>query len=291
MTVAAKPQKIRKSSYTRDLLERLFSTWNARIGTFIIVVIALACIFADVVAPYGYNDMDFANMYSTPSAQHIMGTDNLGRDIFSRLLYGGRYSLSLGLISTIIGNLISIFLGVLAGYYGGKVETLIMRFMDVYSALPGQLLCILVSTAFGAGFQNTVLALSIQHLPGGARMTRAQILKERSMEYLEAAESINCKKMTIMFRHLFPNVYSPLLVGATMEIGSNIMMAATLSYIGLGVQPPTPEWGAMLAEARAFILVYPHMIIWPGVFIALTVFSLNLLGDALRDALDPKLRK
>lgn len=284
-------RKPRKSSYLLETLIRLEKTNNAKIGTVLILVMVFCCVFANWVAPYDPAEMNFDAMYATPSLKHLCGCDNLGRDLFSRLLYGGRYSLFLGLSSSVLGTMLGIFFGSIAGYFGGKVETFIMRFMDIYSAIPGMLLCILISTAFGAGYLNTILALSISHIPGGVRMTRAQILKERSMEYLEAAESINCSKMKIMFGHLLPNIYSPLLVGCTMGIGSNIMLAATLSYIGLGVQPPTPEWGAMLSEGRAFILDYPHMILFPGIFIAITVFAINLLGDALRDALDPKLRR
>ncbi len=166
-----------------------------------------------------------------------------------------------------------------------------MRLLDVWSSLPGILLCILISAALGPGFFNTILALSVGGVPNSARMIRGQILAERSKEYLEAAESINCSNISIMFRHLLPNVVSPLIVSTTMSIGSTITQAATLSYIGLGVQPPTPEWGAMLSEARSHIMKYPHMIMFPGIFIMLTVLSVNLVGDGLRDAFDPKLRK
>jgi len=163
--------------------------------------------------------------------------------------------------------------------------------LDIWSSLPSMLLCILISATLGAGFFNTVLALAVGNVPNGARLIRGQILSEVSKEYLEAAESINCSKLSIMFRHLLPNVISPLIVDATMGIGMTITMAAALSYIGLGVQPPTPEWGAMLADARTHILNYPYLIMFPGLVIALTVLAINLIGDGLRDAMDPKLRK
>ena len=165
-----------------------------------------------------------------------------------------------------------------------------MRFMDVWSSLPGMLLCILVSAAMGNGFMATVIALTIGSIPGGARMTRGQVLAERSREYIEAAESINCSKLSIMFKHLLPNVIQPSIVITTMSVGSTINMAASLSYIGLGIQPPSPEWGAMLADGKGYILTNPHLIAVPGIAIALTVLAINLLGDGLRDALDPKLR-
>ena len=230
-------------------------------------------------------------MFKGPSAKHIFGTDGMGRDLFSRLLYGGRYSLALGICAAIAGSAIGTIIGSIAGYFGGKVETIIMRFMDIWSSLPSMLLCILISAVLGAGFFNTVLALSVGNVPIGVRLIRGQILSERSKEYLEAAESINCSKISIMFRHLLPNVISPIIVDATMGIGMTITMAAALSYIGLGVQPPTPEWGAMLADARTHILNYPYLIMFPGLFIALTVTAINLIGDGLRDAMDPKLRK
>ena len=226
----------------------------------------------------------------TPSAAHLLGTDGLGRDQLSRLLYGGRYSLSLGLSASLFGALAGVVLGSIAGYFGGKAETLIMRLMDIWSSLPGMLLCILISATLGAGFFNTVLALSIGEVPVGVRLIRGQILKERAKEYLEAAEAINCSKFSIMFRHLLPNVVQPVLVNVTMGIGMVITMAAALSYIGLGVQPPTPEWGALLSAGRLHILNYPHLIMFPGLVIAITVLSINLMGDGLRDALDPKLR-
>jgi ABC-type dipeptide/oligopeptide/nickel transport system permease subunit len=234
--------------------------------------------------------MDLKNMYSSSSAAHWMGTDGLGRDQLTRLLYGGRYSLGLGISASFFGAFVGVFLGSLAGYFGGKTETLIMRIMDIWSSIPGMLLCILISAVLGKGFINTVLALSIGAVPESARYIRAQILKERSKEYLEAAESINCSKFSIMFRHLLPNVIQPILVNVTMGIGMTIVMAAALSYIGLGVQPPTPEWGALLSAGRTHILNYPYLIMFPGLVIAVTVLSINLMGDGLRDALDPKLR-
>lgn len=183
-----------------------------------------------------------------------------------------------------------IVIGSIAGYFGGAVETFIMRLMDIWSSLPSMLLCILISSAMGSGFFNTILALAVGNVPNNVRMIRAQILAERSREYLEAAESINCSKASIMFRHLLPNVVSPLIVSMTMSIGTSITMSASLSYIGLGVQPPTPEWGAMLSDARAHLLNSPYMMMFPGLFIAITILAINLLGDGVRDALDPKLR-
>lgn len=281
----------KKTSIVRETLERIWDNSGSRIGIIIVAIIMLACIFAPIIAPYGVNDMDLANMYKGPSMEHIFGTDGMGRDQFTRILYGGRYSLALGLCAALVGSGVGAIIGSVAGYFGEKTEVFIMRVMDIWSSLPSMLLCILISATLGTGFVNTVIALSIGNVPTGVRLIRGQILSERNKEYLEAAESINCTIPSIMFRHLMPNVVSPVIVDATMGIGMNITMAAALSYIGLGVQPPTPEWGALLADARTHILNYPYLIMFPGIVIALTVLAINLIGDGLRDAMDPKLRK
>ena len=288
---AEKATKVRRSSMFLDVLKGTVRSPAAKVGAILLIIMILSALLAPVITPYGPNDLDLTAMKQGPSAAHIMGTDTFGRDLFSRLLYGGRYSLALGFAASIFSTVVSIILGCLAGYFGGWVETVIMRAMDVLSALPSILLCIIVSVALGDGFVNTVLALSIGQIPASVRMMRAQILSERGAEYLEACETINCSKISIMFKHLLPNTISPMIVCLTMGIGDNITMAASLSYIGLGVQPPTPEWGALLSDARNEIMNYPYMIIFPGIFIMLTVLAANLVGDGLRDALDPKMRK
>jgi ABC-type dipeptide/oligopeptide/nickel transport system permease subunit len=282
--------KVEKSSLFLETLQRMLKSPGAKVGSILFLLVTLACVCASLIAPYKPNDMDLKNMFSPPSSAHWMGTDGLGRDQLTRLLYGGRYSLALGISASMFGAFVGVIFGSIAGYFGGKTETLIMRLMDIWSSLPGLLLCILISAVLGKGFLNTVLALSIGGVPEGARYIRAQILKERSKEYLEAAEAINCSKFSIMFRHLLPNVIQPVLVNVTMGIGMVITMAAALSYIGLGVQPPTPEWGALLSAGRSHILNYPYLIMFPGLVIAVTVLAVNLMGDGLRDALDPKLR-
>lgn len=283
--------KKKKRSRLLDTFSRIFATPTAKIGGILLIVIILLCAFAPLFTKYGQNDLDMTNALATPSLQHLCGTDNLGRDQWTRLLYGGRYSLVLGIVGSLFAAVGGTGLGVIAGYFGGQVENLIMRFCDIWTAIPGMLLCIVISTALGPGFFNTILALSIGAIPNGARMTRGQILAERTKEYLEAAEAMNCSKLSIMFRHLLPNVISPTIVGTTMGIGATITQAATLSYIGLGVQPPTPEWGAMLSEGKNYVTSFPHLLLFPGLAIGLTTLAINLMGDGLRDALDPKLRK
>lgn len=279
-----------RSMFTQTLL-RVFESPTAKIGGVIFLLIVILCLGAPLFTPYGVNDMDITMIKAGPSLKHICGCDSMGRDIWTRLLYGGRYSLALGLCGSLAAAVGGTVLGLIAGYFGGQADNLLMRFCDIWTAIPGMLLCIIISTALGPGFGNTILALSIGIIPNNARMTRGQILQERTKEYLEAAEVINCKKSAVMFKHLLPNVISPTIVGTTMGIGGTIMQAATLSYIGLGVQPPNPEWGAMLTAGKSFIESAPHMVLFPGLFIAILILSINLMGDGLRDAIDPKLRK
>lgn len=284
-----------RSAYKRtnpfvEFLVRMTKSFSAKMGVFILAAIVLICVFGPFFSPYGVNDVDLLNMYAGPMEGHILGCDALGRDMFTRLMYGGRYSLALGICASLFGAAVGIVIGSVGGYFGGVTETVIMRLMDVWSALPGTMLCILVSSAMGSGFFPTVIALTVGGVPGTVRMIRGQILTERSKEYIEAAQSINCSNLTIMFKHLLPNVIQPIIVTTTMGIGSTMIMAASLSYIGLGIQPPNPEWGAMLTDGRAYIRTNPHLLLIPGIAIALTVFAINLMGDGVRDALDPKLR-
>ena len=279
--------KKKKSGFSQ-IVKRLRKNKTAMFGLVVIVLLILLAIFAPLIAPYNPTYMDYSAINATPSRAHWFGCDNLGRDILSRILYGARYSLSLGLITALIGCFVGLFFGIWIGYTGGKADMIWMRVMDIWSAIPGQLLAIVISTALGAGFVNTIIAMSIGGIPGSIRSSRAMCLKEREMEYLEAARSINCSKFKIMYLHMRPNIVAPAIVGTTMSIGTTIMEAAGLSFIGLGIQPPSPEWGAMLSAGRSFILQYPHMLIFPGLALAITVLAINLFGDGLRDAIDPK---
>ncbi|MCC8102824.1 MAG: ABC transporter permease [Clostridiales bacterium] len=283
-------KKYKKKSQGWQTFKRVFKTPSAKLGGVLLAIIIFIAIFAPLLAPYGPYQMDLLNTFASPSLQHWFGTDAMGRDILSRMMYGAKYSLSLGLLTAFIGTVLGLVLGSLAGYFGGITETIIMRFCDIWGAIPGMLLNIVISASLGSGFFNTILAMSVGTFPGGARMTRGQILAERSKEYLEAAESINASKASIMFKHLLPNVISPTIVQTTMAIGGNITAAAGLSYLGLGVQPPTPEWGAMLSDGTTYINSHPYMLLWPGIVIGVTVLAINLVGDGVRDALDPKLR-
>ncbi len=273
-----------------QVVKRLLHNRVSLIGLIILVILLILTIGAPLFAPYDPTYMDFAATYCTPCAEHIMGCDALGRDMFSRILYAGRYSLFLGFSASIMAAVAGVFFGALIGYAGGRVDMIVMRVCDIIAAIPGSLLAILISTALGTGYVQTIFALAIGGIPGGIRGTRAMALKERSMEYLESAKSINCSTFKVIFKHMVPNILAPTIVGTTMGIGNTIMSAATLSYIGLGIQPPTPEWGAMLSEGRAFVMTYPHMLLFPGLAIAVTVLCINMFGDGLRDALDPRLK-
>lgn len=283
--------KRKKKSMTRQIMKRFIKNRTAVVGMVILFLLILIAVFAPILAPYSPTEMDLKNVNSGPSLQHLFGCDGLGRDIMSRLMYGARYSLSLGFISALAGAVLGVIVGALAGYAGGRVDNIVMRIMDIWASIPGMLLAIVISTTLGPGLVNTILAMTVGHIPGSARTTRAMCLKERELEYLEAAQSINCSRASIVFKHMLPNIISPTIVSTTVGIGSCITEAAGLAYIGLGVQPPDPEWGAMLSAGRKFILNYPHLLFFPGLCIAITVLAINLMGDGLRDALDPKLKK
>ncbi|MCI9149243.1 MAG: ABC transporter permease [Lachnospiraceae bacterium] len=269
---------------------RLCRNKMAVIGMCISIFLVLVAVFAPLLMPYPYDQSDFAATFAKPSSAHLFGTDDLGRDILSRLIYGARYSLQIGIISVAGAMVGGILLGSIAGYFGGWVDDVTMRFLDIIQAVPGMVLSIAVSAVLGPGFGNCILALTIGMIPSFSRMMRASILNVRKMEYLEAATSINCNHLRIILRHVLPNALSPLIVQATMSVATAILIAASLSFIGLGVQPPEPEWGAMLSAGRGYFRDYPHLVWFPGITIMVAVLSLNMFGDGLRDALDPKLK-
>jgi len=272
------------------VMKQMSKNKAAMLGLVILSTEIILAILAPYIIPYDYSFMDMANMFAKPSPSHLFGCDDMGRDIFSRVLFGARYSISIGIIAVAIGSVIGCTIGAIAGYFGGQVDNIIMRLLDIIQAIPGMLLMIVISAVLGPGYFKTIIALSIGTISGMARLLRAQMLKERENEYIEAAQSINCSKFRIITSHLLPNCISPMIVSATMGVAQTITLAAGLSFIGLGVQPPIPEWGAMLSAARQFIRQAPHLVYFPGLAIAVTVLALNLLGDGLRDALDPKLK-
>ena len=273
------------------VMKRLMKNKLAMAGLFITLLLFLLAILSPWIMPYEYDELNMIDRFASPSLKHLCGADEMGRDIFSRLLFGARWSLALGFLATIISTVIGMVIGSVVGYFGGTVDTVIMRLIDILQAIPGILLAIAISACLGSGFANTIIALSIGGIPMTVRLLRGSIMGVRKMEYLEAAQTINCSIPRLIIKHILPNSISPIIVSVTMGIGNTILMAASLSYIGLGVQPPTPEWGAMLSAGRTYMRDYPHMVLFPGIAIALVVLSLNMLGDGLRDAMDPKLKK
>ena len=282
--------KRKRQSQLVQIWKRMIKNRVSLIGFILLAIIILLAVLAPALAPYDPNFMDPQALNAGPSAEHLFGADNMGRDILSRILWGARSSLLLGFICAIFGLLVGLIFGSLVGYAGKTVDMVVMRLCDVMSSIPGMLLAILISTALGPGFFNTILAMSVGGIPNSIRGSRAMALKEREMEYLEAAKAMNCSKLKIVFKHMVPNIVSPSIVGTTMMIGNSITGAASLSFVGLGIQPPDPEWGAMLSNARNFMLQYPHEVLFPGIAILITVLATNMIGDGLRDALDPKLK-
>lgn len=289
--ITASKKIAKNESLLQITIKSLWKNPVAMFGLIALLILILGAILAPVIAPYGYEDMDATAINSAPSMQHLFGTDTLGRDIFSRLLYGSKYSLFLGLVCSLLGVILSTIIGFIAGYFGGNVDNVIMRCCDIIQAIPGILIAIVLCTAFGDGYFNTIMAMTLGGVAPGVRMARSLVMSERTNEYVEAAKSINCSTARIMFYHMLINVSPMLIVNFTMGIGSIIMLSSQLSFIGLGIQPPTPEWGAMLSAGRATFRNYPWQIVFPGIFIFITVLAINLFGDGLRDALDPKMKK
>ncbi len=257
---------------------------------FFVALLVLIAIFAPWIVPYdaeGYFDYDALN--AGPSAEHWFGVDSLGRDILSRVVMGARISLAAGLLSVTIGAVIGSLMGLLAGYYQGWIERITMRISDVLLAFPGMLLAIGVVAILGSSMVNVIVAVAVFSVPAFARLVRGNTLALKEMTYVEAVRSLGASDFTIMMRHILPGTVSPIVVYGTMRIGTSIITAASLSFLGMGAQPPTPEWGAMLNEARSDMVVAPHVALFPALAIFFTVLAFNLLGDGLRDALDPKI--
>ena len=281
---------LKKTSQLYDIWGRLVRNKSAMAGLIILLILILTAIFADFIAPYGYDDQVLDDQFISPCLEHIFGTDNFGRDIFSRVVYGSRISLQVGLISMGVAVILGCIVGSIAGYYTGLVDNLIMRIIDIMLAIPSILLAISIAAALGPGLRNVMIAIAIGSVPQFARIVRASILTVKEQEYIEASRATGASDLRIIVSHILPNCIAPIIVQTTLGVGNAILNAAGLSFIGLGVQPPIPEWGAMLSAARQYIRDYWWMLTFPGLAIMLTVFALNVLGDGLRDALDPRLK-
>ena len=257
----------------------------------ILILIILAAIFADFLTPYDYTEQVPQDNFLKPSADHIMGTDNFGRDIFSRVLKGAQISLKIGFTSVVISTVIGVIIGAFAGYYEGIFDAIIMRIMDTILSIPQLVLAIALAAALGGGMKNLILAVSLSSIPSYAKIVRSQVMAVKNLEYVEAAKLAGVNNLKLIFTEILPNCFAPIIVQATIGVGTAILSAASLSFIGMGIMPPEAEWGQMLAEGRAYIRNYPHITLFPGMAIALTILVLNIVGDGLRDAFDPKFRR
>ncbi|MGL4538153.1 MAG: nickel transporter permease [Cetobacterium sp.] len=283
----------KKRSQWAELWKNLKRNKMALLGLVIIVIIVLLAIFADQIANYDQVviKQNLRMRLKPPSAQHWLGTDEFGRDIFARLVHGARVSLKVGILAVGIAIAIGGFLGAVAGYYGGKLDNIIMRIMDIFLAVPSILLAIAIVSALGPNLLNLMIAVSISSIPRYARIVRASVLSIRDQEFIEAARAIGANDARIICRHIIPNSLAPVIVQGTLGVAGAILSTAGLSFIGLGIQPPAPEWGSMLSGGRQYLRYAWWVTTFPGVSIMITILSLNLLGDGLRDALDPRLKQ
>ena len=282
---------MKKRGQMRDIWKRFRQSKLAMFGLVLVLIIIFSAVFANFIAPYGPADQSYADRLQYPSLKHLMGTDNYGRDLFSRLLYGGRISLLVSLMSLVISLGLGGLFGCVAGFFGGAVDTIIMRIMDLLMAIPGMLMSVAVAAMLGTSMFDTAMAVAVGGIAPCSRMIRAVIMTIRDQEYVEAARARGSRSARIIIRQILPNSLSPIIVDATLRVGANIMQISGLSFIGLGVQPPTPEWGSILNTGREFVLTFWPMITFPGIMIMLTMFGFNVMGDGLRDALDPKLKR
>lgn len=272
-------------------LRAFFANRLALAGMVMLLLLVLGAIFAPILVPYSPTSTDFSALQQPPSSQHWFGTDQLGRDIFSRVLYGARVSLAAGLISVLLALLLGGLIGLVAGFYGGWIDDVLMRLTDAMLAFPFLVLAIALAAVLGPSLQNTMLAIGVVTTPVFARLIRGQVLAERPREYVQAAVALGSSDGRIIARHLLPNILGPLIVQVSLSTATAVLAEATLSFLGLGVQPPTPSWGSMLNDARGYLSQAPHMALFPGLAIFLAVLAFNLIGDGLRDALDPRMKK
>ena len=278
------------SSYYKDSLKRLKKNKMSMFCLFVILLLILIAIFAPLLAPYDPTVQDYASILQGPSKQHLLGTDEYGRDILSRIIYGTRISLSVGILAQVIATIIGVTMGSLAAYYGGWVDTLISRIMEIFAAFPDLIFAMAIMYVLGAGMKNIFVALGLLTWVRTARMIRGSILQLKEKEYVEAAKASGASPFYIITRHLIPNCISTIIVLVTLGIPNAIMYEASLSFLGLGIQPPTPSWGSMISFAQSYISYLPGYSIFPGLAIMITVIAFNIFGDGLRDALDPKMK-
>lgn len=281
------------TSYWKDVVRRFCKNKIAVLGLIALIIIVILCAGAPVFTGYDpVVDMDFLNMLSKPgSPGHLLGTDDLGRDIWCRLLYGGRSSLITGLSVALISAAIGVVIGLYSGYFGGVVETLLMRFTDIMLSFPFLIVAIAIMSVLGSSQRNIIFALAVTSWPRFARLTRGQVLSVKNTEYVEAAKVAGFKNTRVIFRHILPNCIGPLIIQGTLAVGGAILSAASLNYLGLGADAAAPDWGMMLSQGKNYLQLAPYLTTIPGFAISVTVLAMNWIGDGLRDAFDPKMRK
>lgn len=291
---AVKPlsvKKYKKESQWREVVRRFRKNRVAMIGFVLLCFILLVAVFADLIVPYEKAiAQNGADRFMAPCAEHWFGTDELGRDMFARVIHGSRYSLLIGISTSLLALVIGGLIGAACGYFGGVLDNVVMRVMDMIMSIPPVLLSLAVVAALGASLRNLLIAITISCIPSTVRLVRSVVISVADQDYIEAAHSYGSRDMRIILKYVLPNAMGPIIVNTTMNISSMILSAAGLSFIGMGVQPPAPEWGALLSDARQYMFKAPYLLLIPAVAILLTALSFNLVGDGLRDALDPKLR-
>lgn len=289
----AKPRvAIKKKSQILSIWNRFKKNKLALFGIAVFAAMLFIAVFADFIVDYE-KDAVAQNMmmrFKSPSAEHLFGTDGFGRDLFARIIFGARISLFVGVVTISLSLIAGSVIGASAGYYGGRIDNILMRIMDVFLAIPQMIMAISIVAALGTGMVNILIALTIAQVPKFARIVRSSILTVKCQDFIEAARACGTSDARIIAKHILPNAIGPIIVQATLNVATTILIIAALSFVGLGIQPPTPEWGSMMADAKSQMRYHEYLIIIPGIFIALTVMSLNLVGDGLRDALDPRLK-
>lgn len=289
------PDEAERSFNARSRLQRicrdLLSSRGIIIGGTLFVALIVIALFAVEIAPYNPIDQDYGKTLRPPSREHLMGTDNFGRDIFSRVIYGTQISLRVGLIAVVIASAIGVPLGLVSGYYGGWIDSVAMRLVDIMLAFPGILLAFVIVAVLGSSLTNLMIAIGIGSIPGFARLIRGSVLSARELSYVVAARVVGCRDPRIVGLHILPNVASPIIVYSTLKVATAILAGASLSFLGLGVQRPTPEWGIMLADGRNFLQQQWWIATFPGLAIMITTLAINLLGDGIRDIHDPRMQR
>lgn len=260
-------------------------------GLIFILALFVIAALAPVVAPHDPYQTDFFRTLEGPSSEHLLGTDDLGRDVLSRIIHGARISISIGFISVAIGLAVGVPVGAISGYYGGKIDILVQRIVDIMMAFPGMLLAIIIVSVMGVGLVNAMIAVGIVSIPTYIRLVRGSVLSIKNKEFVDAAHALGVRESMIIFKHVVPHCLAPIIVQSSLQVGAAILWAAGLGFLGLGAQAPIPEWGAMLSQGRGYIRTAHHVTTYPGLAIMLTVLGFNLFGDGLRDALDPKMSR